>query len=374
MNDSGLLGTLAGGGKAGIKVTLRGLDNKVRRELIAWNDGTGWHWEWQRDTVYRGGQLLAAISSNPSAVVRHYSLDHLGTPRLLTDALGQVASKHTYFPYGEEATNPFGDNGKQDAEIHRFTGHERDLVDGAGVMDDLDYMHARYYSGGVGRFLSVDPVRGDEYRPQSWNLYSYVSSSPVVSTDPTGLIINETPELADNADYQEWKANLLSTTSGQEMWDTIASSTTFTLNIEADTQGILDDNEGAKVHSYEPDDDGNIVSAVPTVGDRAGDRPGSPSSYPVGTQVKGALLGLYTLAHELAHPYNNLFTESGRVNFAGRREADRNVKAAVQKGGPHTKEAKGWQLKYDALKQFAERAADWRSLDVLREFEPNWRR
>jgi RHS repeat-associated protein len=53
----------------------------------------------------------------------------------------------------------------------------------------LDYMHARYYSGGLGRFLSVDPVMaiGRNIRtPQRWNRYSYVSNNPLAFIDPDG--------------------------------------------------------------------------------------------------------------------------------------------------------------------------------------------
>jgi len=174
----------------------RGLDNKVRRELLAWQDDGAWRWEWSRDSVYRDGALLAAISSNPSAIVRHYTLDHLGTPRLLTDERGAVASQHTYFPYGEEATNSFSDNGKQTGEIHRFTGHERDLIDLGSLTDDLDYMHARYYSDGVGRFLSTDPIGGKTPMPQTWNRYAYALASPVRFSDPMGLIVNAQTDLA----------------------------------------------------------------------------------------------------------------------------------------------------------------------------------
>jgi len=127
-----------------------------------------------------------ALAANPSAIVRHYTLDHLGTPRLLTDERGAAASQHTYFPYGEEATNPFSDNGTQTSEIHRFTGHERDLLDLAGTQDDLDYMHARYYSGGVGRFLAVDVGNGRASAPQSWNRYGYALQNPLHYIDPNG--------------------------------------------------------------------------------------------------------------------------------------------------------------------------------------------
>lgn len=59
---------------------LRDLQGKVLREYRA----DGGNWTQFTDYVYRGGQLLAAIDS-PGAV-RHFSLDHLGTPRAITTA------------------------------------------------------------------------------------------------------------------------------------------------------------------------------------------------------------------------------------------------------------------------------------------------
>jgi uncharacterized protein RhaS with RHS repeats len=47
-------------------------------------------------------------------------------------------------------------------------------------------MHARYYNGAVGRFLSVDGVLGNQHLPQSWNRYTYVHNNPVACIDPDG--------------------------------------------------------------------------------------------------------------------------------------------------------------------------------------------
>jgi RHS repeat-associated protein len=52
-----------------------------------------------------------------------------------------------------------------------------------------DYLHARYYSANVGRFLSVDPVLDMERapaKPQMWNRYAYVQNNPVTNVDPDG--------------------------------------------------------------------------------------------------------------------------------------------------------------------------------------------
>jgi RHS repeat-associated protein len=149
--------------------TVRGFDNKVLRDFKQ----VGAVWSVERDYVYRDGLLLAALK--PGGAVEHYTLDHLGTPRLITDASGHKIGYHAYWPFGEEWTSGTAQEGLP----LKFTGHERD--------GDLDYMHARHYRAGWGRFLSADRGKDwDPKRPQSWNMYAYVRGNPLGMTDPTG--------------------------------------------------------------------------------------------------------------------------------------------------------------------------------------------
>lgn len=154
--------------------TLRDLGNKVLRE---YNNNAG-TWSVTDDYLYRNDLLLAGETPNGR---RHFHLDHLGTPRLITDSAGSQVAFHVYYPFGEEAT-AFN----QDTERMKFTGHERDLASPAGAGDDLDYMHARFYSPLSGRFLSLDPAPADSTAPQSWNAYNYVLGNPIRYIDPDG--------------------------------------------------------------------------------------------------------------------------------------------------------------------------------------------
>jgi len=156
--------------------TLRGPGNKVLREYTT--NGT---WSVAEDYIYRDGLLLAAETPQGT---RHLHLDHLGTPRLVSDTLGQQKAYHVYYPYGEEAT-AFN----QDTVREKFTGHERDLGNPAGAGDDLDYMHARFFGPLTGRFLSIDPVidvKRSLKQPQGWNRFAYVQGNPIRYTDPNG--------------------------------------------------------------------------------------------------------------------------------------------------------------------------------------------
>ena len=157
--------------------TLRGFDPQLLREytddlrpLDNPEPPNSEQWSLKEDEIWRGSQLLALVTGDGYTV--HYTLDHLGSPATLTDA-GGLASTVSFDPFGTGGIN-FG--------ALQFTGHERDQ--GAG----LDYMHARYYTASLGRFFSVDPVRGKTRLPQSQNRYAYVSNNPLNYIDALGLV------------------------------------------------------------------------------------------------------------------------------------------------------------------------------------------
>ncbi len=152
---------------------------------------------WQKDYIYLNGALLATESATDGT--RFHFSDHLGTPRVITDATGAVLSRHDYYPYGMELT-PWSDG-----ESHKFTGKERDSESG------LDFFGARYFSSQFGRFNSIDPfnpilelrpesedeedieeARNDfnEYieNPQNWNRYTYALNGPLKYVDVDGRV------------------------------------------------------------------------------------------------------------------------------------------------------------------------------------------
>src|SRR5882724_7298177 len=148
---------------------------------------------WIEDYVYRDGQLAGAEHPGVLGGRRHFHLDHLGTPRLITSDAGQLVAFHDYLPFGGETTSVSNETvaGFDREDPMKFTGHERDYSGsfgrevGGGV--PIDYMHARYYNGGVGRFLSVDRHEGDPGQPQTLNRYSYAENNPVRKVDPDGF-------------------------------------------------------------------------------------------------------------------------------------------------------------------------------------------
>jgi RHS repeat-associated protein len=128
------------------------------------------------------GQLVAEystqISTNPQ--VSYLTNDHLGSPRITTDANGQVISRRDFMPFGEEIAR--ASYGTDDVRKH-FATYERDAETG------LDYAQARTYNKNLGRFNSTDPIQISKEHPatpQRWNLYIYVVNNPLNLTDPDG--------------------------------------------------------------------------------------------------------------------------------------------------------------------------------------------
>jgi RHS repeat-associated protein len=120
---------------------------------------------------------------NPAVALYFYHVDHLGTPRVITDVNGNAVSKHKYLPYGEELSPPPSTN------THEFNGHEQDAETG------LTYMKARYFSpAGTFRFASPDPGNDTHANwPQSFNRYAYVRNNPVGNGDPDGREVTFLP-------------------------------------------------------------------------------------------------------------------------------------------------------------------------------------
>jgi RHS repeat-associated protein len=92
----------------------------------------------------------------------------MGIVGIRRDKKGANKGESDYYPWGGELQ--FTNN---DSKHYRFTGKERNAESG------LDYFGARYYSNGLGRFITPDwsatpvPVPySDLDDPQSLNLYS----------------------------------------------------------------------------------------------------------------------------------------------------------------------------------------------------------
>jgi RHS repeat-associated protein len=161
--------------------------------------------------------------------------DQLGTPRMIADKSGSLASvkRHDYLPFGEElfggAPSQPGLGGRTttqgyaaDSTRQKFTLKERDSETG------LDYSKHRYYASALGRFTTVDPALGSSSvsYPASWNKYAYVGNNPLRYIDPTGLIWLEAK---DGSGYQWVKDDAYKKDDYKDKWNEVATGTVIFL-------------------------------------------------------------------------------------------------------------------------------------------------
>ncbi len=171
--------TISGAVKFKTTYTIRGFENQL---LGVWQTDPATNAaSWVEDEIHRGSAVLARERATGGTT--HYFLDHLGSPRALTSATGTLLGTQQFDPWGFGGTTGGG--------ALQFTAHERDAaLYGTGNTAFPDYMHARYYDVGGGRFLAMDPARASARpaNPQTWNRYAYARNNPMNRIDRDGLI------------------------------------------------------------------------------------------------------------------------------------------------------------------------------------------
>ena len=118
---------------------------------------------------FAGGQRVAM---REGVTLTYLHGDHLGSASLATDEGGAQVSAMRYTPFGETR---YGDTPTD----FRFTGQREEDF---GLYD----YGARFYSPGLGRFVSADTIIPDFANPQSLNRYTYVYNRSLVFADQSG--------------------------------------------------------------------------------------------------------------------------------------------------------------------------------------------
>jgi RHS repeat-associated protein len=103
----------------------------------------------------------------------HRRSNGLGSTMALTDADGDVVNTYDYDVFGDIRSS----TGSQPNEF-RFTGEQWD------DSTESEYLRARYYDPGTGRFFSQDPLALAGW---SGHAFGYADNNPVSSVDPLGL-------------------------------------------------------------------------------------------------------------------------------------------------------------------------------------------
>lgn len=157
------------------------------------------------------GKLAAEYTVNvppPAApTISYLTEDALGSPRVVTNSLGEVKARRDFFPFGDEIYAGYGSrntdqkySSSADDIRKKFATYQRDVETG------LDWAQSRYYQPKHGRFTSPDEFKGgpdelfdfeedasvnptfyaDLSYPQSLNKYQYGYNNPYKFNDPDG--------------------------------------------------------------------------------------------------------------------------------------------------------------------------------------------
>jgi len=118
------------------------------------------------------GSANELLTRTDASGTNSYLPDGLCSTLALIDSAGVLQTQYTYDPFGNTTTS-----GAATTNKNAYTGREED---GTG----LYYLRNRYYSPGLQRFISEDPI---EFTGGDANLYSYVLNNPILYTDPNGL-------------------------------------------------------------------------------------------------------------------------------------------------------------------------------------------
>jgi len=116
------------------------------------------------------GGIDEVFQRTDSSGARSFLTDALGSTVALTDSTGTLQTQYMFDPFGNTSAS-----GTATTNSFAYTGRE---LDAAG----LYFYRARYYSPSLGRFISEDPLEGNDA-----NRYGYVGNNPINGRDPLGL-------------------------------------------------------------------------------------------------------------------------------------------------------------------------------------------
>ncbi|MBK9715978.1 MAG: RHS repeat-associated core domain-containing protein [Saprospiraceae bacterium] len=124
-------------------------------------------------SFYVHGLGLVCRIDPQTGAISYYHSDFRGSTLGITNASQDFTHQYQYEEFGQVErkfesvyNNPF-----------QFVGKHGIMYDETGLL----FMRARYYDASIGRFLSEDPVWGN-------NLFAYGENNPIINIDPSGRI------------------------------------------------------------------------------------------------------------------------------------------------------------------------------------------
>ena len=128
------------------------------------------------------GTLISLVNDDTGHDDLFYLYDGLGSIAATTDEQGNLETRYTYEPYGEQITpDPTltYDGKPADKNPWRYASGYYDTTTG------MLKFGTRYYMPNLMRWTQPDPVMGKPANPMSLNPYAYVGCNPTNNTDPS---------------------------------------------------------------------------------------------------------------------------------------------------------------------------------------------
>jgi RHS repeat-associated protein len=149
-------------------------------------------WTLSRKLLYDPGMVApVAMLSASSGQFTYNHPDQQGSVMAISNASGGVVTQYAYLPYGDSVGSGSsryaisnclsGTCGSSAGTGFGYDGYRYDPETG------LYHTGARYYDPRLGRFLQPDPIG----QKGGLNIYAYVGNSPLVFSDPRGLLAGE---------------------------------------------------------------------------------------------------------------------------------------------------------------------------------------
>jgi RHS repeat-associated protein/uncharacterized repeat protein (TIGR01451 family) len=129
--------------------------------------------------AYDWGNELITQEVSTSAVRNYYLHDAInGSVRRLVNTNAVVVNSYEYDAFGTVTSEAEGI-----ANDYQFDGEAQEEETG------LIFLRARYMDPTVGRFLTRDPVRGQQERAGSFAPYTFAANDPINQSDPSGEML-----------------------------------------------------------------------------------------------------------------------------------------------------------------------------------------
>jgi RHS repeat-associated protein len=157
----------------------------------------GGAWTRVRDYVWLDGRPLAQVeypgpTPQGEGYAYYFHVDHIGLPRAMTNAAGQLVWNTFPRPYGDIAEKTMTDPllGRVVVTNLRLPGQYDERLLGSLGLQGPYYNWNRWYLPGVGRYLERDPIAlfGEFNTAYGVDWYGYGLQNPLSYADPGGLL------------------------------------------------------------------------------------------------------------------------------------------------------------------------------------------